>query len=120
MGLSRARRAPTELDDDQKKKVRDNPLLVALREEREAYKYQLYDKGFYPLPKAEGTPPYKKIKETDRKIGSTSQKLHRDRSDQTLLEFHDSIDTIEIARQLSGKAATEVLTLPSIEVEIRE
>ena len=34
--------------------------------------------------------------------------------------FHKSIDTIEIARQLSRKALTEVLTLPKVKFEIRE
>lgn len=34
--------------------------------------------------------------------------------------FHDSIDTIKIARQLSGKAAAEVLTLPPVEFKLQE
>ena len=35
-------------------------------------------------------------------------------------EFHDSIDTIEIARQLSGKGPTKVLTLPRVEFKLQE
>ncbi|KAF2193897.1 hypothetical protein K469DRAFT_548723, partial [Zopfia rhizophila CBS 207.26] len=77
MGLSRDRRAPTELNDDQQK-------------------------------------------EAKREIGSTYQKLHRIRLDEAIRAFHDSVDTIEIARQLSGKAATEVLTLPTVEFELGE
>ena len=48
------------------------------------------------------------------------QKLYRERLEKAIRELHDSIDTIEIARQLSGKAATEILTLPTAEFEIRE
>ncbi|OCK87160.1 uncharacterized protein K441DRAFT_595533, partial [Cenococcum geophilum 1.58] len=34
--------------------------------------------------------------------------------------FYDLINTIKIARQLSGKALTKVLTLPRVEFEIQE
>lgn len=40
--------------------------------------------------------------------------LHRIRLNGVTREFYDSIDTIEITRQLSGKPATEVLTLPMV------
>lgn len=120
MGLSRDRRAPTELDDEQQEKLRNDPALVVLREERETYKKQLHAQGFHPLAKGQGTDLYKKYEETKRKIGSTYQNLYRERLETVIREFHDSIDTIEIARQLSGKAATEVLTLPAVEFELQE
>lgn len=119
MGLSRDRRAPTELDDDQQKQVRNDPILVALREKREKYKKMLKDKGFYPLAAGKGTRLYKKYEKTNRKLASAYQKLHRIRLNEVIRKFHDSIDTIEIARQLSGKPATEVLTLPKVEFELR-
>ena len=40
--------------------------------------------------------------------------------DKAIHEFHDSVDTNEIARQLNGTPATEVLTLPTVEFEIQE
>jgi hypothetical protein len=120
MGLSRDRRAPTELNDDQQQEVRNDPMLVALRQVREKYKQKLYDQGFRPLSKANGTRLHEKYEKVQRKIGSTYQKLHRIRLNEAIREFHDSIDTIEIARQLSGKAATEVLTLLAVEFELRE
>jgi hypothetical protein len=46
--------------------------------------------------------------------------LYRERLDSAIHEFHESIDTIEIANQLSGKAAVEVLMLPAVEFELRE
>jgi hypothetical protein len=120
MGLSRDRRAPTELDDEQQEALRNEPALAALREERERCKTQLYDQGFYPLAQGEGTELYKKYENTKRKIGSTYQNMYRERLETAIRGFHESIDTIEIARQLSGKAATEVLTLPAVEFELRE
>ena len=120
MGLSRDRRAPTELDDAQQEALRNDPALAVLHKEREMYKRQLHDQGFYPLSKGHGTDLYKKYEDTKQKIGSTYQMLYRGRLELAIREFHDSIDTIEIARQLSGKAAAEVLTLPAFEFELRE
>ncbi|KAF1364070.1 hypothetical protein EJ07DRAFT_162583 [Lizonia empirigonia] len=104
----------------QSKILRNDPALAILRREREVYKEQLHDQGFYPLSKGEGTDLYKKYEDTKRKIGSTYQRLYRERLESAVREFHESIDTIEIARQLSGMAADKVLTLPAVEFEVRE
>jgi hypothetical protein len=120
MGLTRDRHAPTGLDNDQLEEVRNNPELVALRNERENFKNQIYDQGYYPITTAEGTELYKRYKDAKRKISSTYQKLHRQRFDKAILDFHESVDTIEIARQLSRNTATDVLALPTVEFEIRE
>jgi hypothetical protein len=69
--LSRDRRAPTELDNKQQEKLQNDPALAMLRKEREVYKEQLYDQGFYPLLKGEGTDLYKKYEDTKRKLSST-------------------------------------------------
>ena len=71
MGLSRDRRAPTELDDDQLEEVRNNPKLRALRDEQEEYKNRIYDKGLYPITKAKGTKLYQQYKETKWNISTT-------------------------------------------------
>ncbi|KAF1343495.1 hypothetical protein EJ07DRAFT_186564 [Lizonia empirigonia] len=113
MGLSRDRRAPTELNDAQQEELRNDPALAVLRKERETYKGQLHDQGFQPLLKGQGTNLYKKYEDTKRKLSSTYQRLYRERLDSVYNQFHESIDTIEIARQLSGKAAAEILTLPA-------
>jgi hypothetical protein len=52
MGLSQDRRAPVELDDKQKEEVRNHPLLVKFRGERDTYKHKLYRQGFRPLAQA--------------------------------------------------------------------
>ena len=94
MGLSRDRRAPTELDDEQQEASRNEPTLAALREERERYKTQLYDQGFYPLVQGEGTELYEKYENTKRKIGSTYQNMYRERLEKAIRGFHESIDIL--------------------------
>lgn len=120
MGLSRDRRAPTELNDVQLEEVRNDLLLRDLRMERELYKNQLRDAGYYPAAMGKGTVLYERYEATKRKIGSTYQRLHKQRLNMAIREFHDSIDTIEIAKQLSGQAAGDVLTLPTSEFELEE
>jgi hypothetical protein len=53
-------------------------------------------------------------------IGSTYQRLYRERLESAVRKFHESINTIEIARQLSGMAADKVLTLSAVEFELQE
>jgi hypothetical protein len=72
MGLSRDRRAPTELDDAQQEELRNDPALAVLPEERETCKKQLHDQGFHPLSKGQGTDLYKKYEDTKRMIGNTN------------------------------------------------
>ncbi|KZM27296.1 uncharacterized protein EKO05_0008727 [Ascochyta rabiei] len=120
MGLLRDRRAPTELNGRQKEELQKDVILVSLCKDRAAYRQQLYEEGFYPLEKAKGITLYKNYEETKRKIGSIYQRLYREHLDKAIREFHDSVDTIKVARQLSGKAAGEVLTLPAAEFELKE
>jgi hypothetical protein len=105
MGLSRDRGAPVELNDAQKEEVRNDPLLVSLRRQREAYKMELQEQGIYPVSRANGTPLHDKYKETVLKVASTYQQESRIRLKKAIRDFHDSIDTIEIAKQLSGNIA---------------
>lgn len=120
MGLSRDRRAPVELNDEQQEEVRNHPLLVGLREERDTFKRELYRQGFRPLVQAQGTSLYADYESTIRKIGSTTEKLRRERLKEAIQTFHNSIDAIEIEKQLSGKSVTGILTLPTPEFELRE
>jgi len=120
MSISRDRRAPTELNSRQLDEVKNHPDLVALRTERTECKVELHAQGYNPLRKAKGTDLYKKYVDTNLKAHSTYQKLHRERLAAAIREFHDTIDSIEIAKQLGGKAATEVLTLPAVEFELKE
>lgn len=120
MGLSRDRRAPTQLNVKDKEALYRNPLLVSLREERTRLKEELYKQGFATLLEAKGTALHQKYLGVNREIVSTYQRLSRETIDAIIRDFHDSVDTIEVARQLSGKAATDVLTLPATDFELSE
>lgn len=120
MGLSRDQRAPTELNEAQLDEVWNDPELVRLREERELYRKQLRDHGYSPATTGKGTALFENYEETKRKIANTNQKLRKQRLKQIIRDFHDSIDTIEITKQMSGHAAADILTPPAIEFELQE
>jgi hypothetical protein len=44
--------------------------------------------------------------------------MYRERLETAIREFHELINTIKIARQLSRKAATEVLTLLAVKFKL--
>ena len=67
----------------------------------------------------EGTPLHDQLEKVRRDINGATLRLRRDRLKKAICDFHDSIDTQEIARQLSGKAASEVLT-PAYKFELTE
>jgi len=94
-------------------------LLVALRNEREECKNQIYDRGFYPVVATKGTDLYKRYEDTKCRLSSITQKLYRQRFDRAVRDFHDSVDMIKIARQLNGNTTTEILTISTVEFEIR-
>jgi hypothetical protein len=118
MGLSRDRRAPTELDNKQRKKLQNDPALAILCKDQEAYKAQLHSQGYRLLSKGKGTNLCNKYDNTKRKMSSTYQRLYREQLELAVCKFHESINTIEIARQLSRMAADKVLTLLAVEFEL--
>lgn len=120
MGLSRDRRAPTHLSDRHKEVLYRNPSMVSLREERTRLREELYKQGYATLCEAKGSTLHQNYLETNREIVSTYQRLSRETLDALIRDFHDSVDTLEVARQLSGKAATDVLTLPATDFELPE
>ncbi|KAJ9654854.1 hypothetical protein H2201_008928 [Coniosporium apollinis] len=120
MRLSRDKRAPTELTDEQKLEVRNNPKLVKLHKNRERCKKKIRDRGYYSIKAAKGTCLYARYEETNRKINNLTNTLRRRRLDQAILEFHDSIDTIEIDRQLDGINVPTTPARPILQFEHRE
>jgi hypothetical protein len=110
MGLSRDKRAPTNLTDDQKDEVKNHPELVKLREKRDRYKGKIYCEGYNNVPESKGTDLFKRYNSVDCKINNLSKKLRRERLDQSVRDFHSSIDTIEINKQLDGIIPADILT----------
>ncbi|KAI9765129.1 MAG: hypothetical protein M1840_007836 [Geoglossum simile] len=74
----------------------------------------------YNIKAAKGTDLFDKYKAFERKINSLSIKLRRERLGKALRDFHDSIDTIEINKQLDGITAADILTQSTIQDELRE
>ncbi|KAI9868969.1 MAG: hypothetical protein M1813_002792 [Trichoglossum hirsutum] len=118
--LSQDKRAPTELTEDQKLEVRNHPELVKLREERDQYRVKIYRNQYDNIEAAEGTKLFSRYKTTECKINNMSIKLRRERLDRALQDFHDSIDTIEINKQLNGSATADVLISSTVQYELRE
>ena len=77
MGISRDRRAPTELTEDQKLEIRNNLELVQLRKDRKRYKDEIYRRKYDSMEAAKGMDLYDQYKCIEHKISSTSNKLHR-------------------------------------------
>ncbi|KAJ9641087.1 hypothetical protein H2199_005755 [Coniosporium tulheliwenetii] len=120
MGLSRDKRAPRELTDEQKLEVNSDPELVRLRKKRERCKEKIRDRGYYSIEAAKGTHLHTRYEEIKRKINNMTNTLRRKRLDQAILDFHDSIDTIEIDRQLNGIGAPDTLPQTVEQYELRE
>lgn len=120
MGLSRDMRAPHSLTSEQKQEVYNHPELEILREKREKYKNKLYKQGHCPLTEGEGTRAYEQYQKYDRKIGTKAIALRTKRLQKAIREFHDTIDEIEIRRQLNGIAVPAILTRPAAQYELRE
>jgi hypothetical protein len=111
MGLSRDKRAPTDLTNDQKYEVKNHPELVKLREKRDRYKSK---------KKSKGTGFFKTYNSINCKINSLSKKLRRERLNQAVRDFHGSIDTIEINKQLDGIIPADILTQSIFQYELGE
>ncbi|KAI9763522.1 MAG: hypothetical protein M1839_006442 [Geoglossum umbratile] len=120
MGLSRDRRAPTELSEHQKLEVKSNPELVKLCEKRERCKNRIYRRGYSSIEETKGTELYDRYKGIEREVNGISNKLRRKRLDQAVQDFHDSIDTIEVNKQLDGVTTADILIQPTIQYELRE
>jgi len=83
MGLSRDRRAPTELTDAQKDELRENPELVKFREKRDRCTAKIRR----CLKPDADTDLKRQREQLTAKIHSTLAKLHRERLNQAIREF---------------------------------
>ena len=121
MGLSHDRRAPLGLTDAQQEEVRNHPHLLRLREKREWYQEKLAIHGYKPIDTAKGTKLYARYEQVDRQVKSTTTQLKRARKAQAIRDFHDTIDDLEIDKQLDGTDLPEMSTRAStVEFEFSE
>lgn len=120
MGSTWDKRAPTKLTAQQKQEVRNDPELVRLRERRDRKRQQLTRLGFSPLRTAAGHPIYARYKDLERKINSVTASLRKKRLDEEIRLFHDTIDDLEIERQLDGRPVAEPYVAPVSQFESPE
>lgn len=117
MGLTRDKRAPVELNAQQKLEIRNDPRLVMLRARRDQRRERLTRQGYYPLSTATDHPDYIRYKQLGRKINSVTTTLRNKRLAEVIREFHDNIDGLEIDRQLDGCTVAEPYFIPTPEFE---
>jgi hypothetical protein len=119
--LERHEQAPTALTDVQKFDIQNHPDVVKLVELREKYVRKIKRRGYPTIKAAEGTLWYERHGETQRELNSLKEKLSSELLEKTIDEFHESVHTIEVERQLRGiRLASDVLTPSTIEYELEE
>ena len=120
MGLAWDKRAPTELTPEQKQEVRNHPELARLRQRRDRHRRRLRRIGFYPLHAGVDHPRYALYKELDRKINSVTTVLKKQRLEEEIRRFHDTIDDLEIERQLDGRPVAQAHVPRAVQFESPE
>lgn len=120
MGLSRDNRAPIEMTEEQKLEVYRYTDLVKLCEKRERHKNKIYRCGYYNLNAAKGTHLHDRYKQYNSEVQSNAAALRNERLNQAIRDFHNTINEIEIDKQLDGTAGPVILTRPVARHELRE
>lgn len=110
MGLSHDSRAPLGLTDAQKEEIRNDPEIMRLRDKRGRYTEKLVRQGYRPIETGKGTSLYARYEKIDRRIKSMTTQLKRARESQAKKDFHDTIDDLEINKQLDGAELPEMPT----------
>jgi len=94
---------------------------VKLCKKRGHYTEKLASHGYKPIGTAKGTKLYARYEKVDRQIKSVTTKLRRARESQAKKDFHDTIDDLEIDKQLDGAELPEMPTrAKAVEFEFRE
>ncbi|KAI9763366.1 MAG: hypothetical protein M1840_000558 [Geoglossum simile] len=118
--LARDVLAPTALTDAQKFNVSNDARVLKLCQKRQGYADRIKELGYSTIKAAEGTELYRKHKAIQADIGSLKRQLSDTWLNQSIQEFHDTVDTIEINNQLQGIMPTDVLTPSTIKYELEE
>ncbi len=120
--LARDEQAPTRLTDAQKFEVINDARLLELCHQRDTYKRQIKDLGFHYVKDAKGENElYERHRTKNDEIKNLKQQMKNLRLTKAIDEFHNTINTIEINRQLEGFMPKEEVLAPSnIEYELEE
>lgn len=118
--LIRHERAPKALTDVQKFKISQHPKLLKLIDERAQCVQDLKDHGFPTIKSTKGTRWFEKHKSLQADINNLKRQLSDEQLEKTIAEFHKTIHTTEVDRQLQGIRPTEMLTPSTFKYELEE
>jgi hypothetical protein len=118
--LERHEEAPDRLTDVQKREIWNDTEMVSLLRRRERYAAKI--KQDYPTIKAaKGTKYFERHAEAQSKINCLKTKLSRELLDKTIDEFHETVHSAEVERQMQGiLPSSEVLNPTTIKYELEE
>jgi hypothetical protein len=113
-------KAPKHLNDVQKFEISQHPKLLELIEERTQYVRDLKDHGFPTIKSAKRTKWGEKHKSIQADINTLKRQLKDDWLEKSIAEFHKTVHTAEVDRQLRGIRPADIITPPTFEYELEE
>jgi hypothetical protein len=113
-------RAPKALTDVQKFEISRHPELLKLIEERAQCVQELKDYGYSTIKAAKKTKWFKKHKNIQADINTLKRHLKDDWLEKTIAEFHKTVHTAEVDRQLRGIRPADIITPPTFKYELEE
>jgi hypothetical protein len=119
--LERHERAPTDLTDVQEFEIQNDPRILELKETITKYGAKIKGEGYSTFKAAEGTGLYERRCEIQRELNSLRQTLHNELLEKTIDEFHETVHTLEVDRQMRGILPAPGVLIPStIKYELTE
>jgi hypothetical protein len=119
--LARHGLAPTELTEQQKEEINNNPSLAKSRQRRSKALTHLKKQGYKSYVAAKKAGMGQRYEKYQKRITSLRKTLEAKRLKEAIAEFHKTIHGKEIAQQLSGPKPTKDALAPSpIQYELEE
>jgi hypothetical protein len=119
--LERHSGAPDDLNDAQRAEIRNHPELIELARCRERYVAKIKQYGYLTMKAAKGTKWFERRGEAQCYINSLRTKLYREKLDKIIDEFHETVHTEEVDRQIQGIVPSPAnLNSLTIEYELEE
>jgi hypothetical protein len=113
-------RAPKALTDVQKFEISRHPELLKLIEERAQCVRELKNHGYPTIKAAKRTKWFEKHKSIQANINTLKRHLKDDWLEKTIAEFHKTVHTTEVDRQLRGIRPADIITPPTFKYELEE
>jgi hypothetical protein len=119
--LERHEEAPDRLTDAQKREILNNPEIVSLIRRRARCAAKIKQCGYPTIKAAKGTKYFERHAEAQSEINCLKTKLSRKLLDKTIDEFHETVHSAEVERQMQGiLPSSEVLNPTTIKYELEE